>query len=173
MSEIDMPQTLQTWMREIERRLRVQETAVRVPSLGSLGDGRSVQSVVGSGGVLASTGAVTREDLDGSFPIGVSMAAEYSGRTLIMFGASIIGGPTSADIATMDVKIESPSMGEFVGVNIPAASVAGPNKVSSSCQRYIGNLPAESGITITTKFSKTAGSWTAEFLTPYLIVLPI
>lgn len=169
---VDMPDDLHSWMREIERRLRVQETAVRVPSLGSADLGRAVQTAVDLDGVLASTGVVTAADLDGSGELAVTVSAQFSGRAVVLFGSTISAGPASTDIATMEVVVTT-SLGIFSSVGQPVARVSGPNRASASAARYVPNLPGESGIKFAAKFSKTTGAWTASFRTPYLIVIPI
>ena len=171
---VDMPQDLHGWMREIERRLRVAETAVRVPSLGSADSGRSVQLAInGLGGDLASSGAVNDADLDGSGELSTTVTAQYSGKTLVLFGAVASAGPSSTDRAWMEVEITSPSLGIFASIGQPIAQVSGPAQTTVSAARFVPDLPAEAGLKFAGKFSKTAGAWTARFFFPYVIVIPL
>lgn len=110
---IDMPPDLHTWMQEIERRLRVQETAARVPQ-------------ITSGGVGAASS---------STPLGVSLTTSYvevSGGQSVTFNATPQGAAIVIAFVNHTLEVSAGKPTVWLAPNISGVAAADANALTIS-----------------------------------------
>jgi hypothetical protein len=156
-------------LHELRRRVETLETAPRIPTFST---STGIKSSVFWGGSLASAAAVVASDLDGESEFVVDLDDALSGFAMIYFGCTASGGTASTHTMTLSLKIYSDSIGEMAGVNEPYASHSAVGTGTLACVRHTAVPPTGDGH-VALKFTKAAGAFTATFLTPYIVVVPL